>query len=86
MVGICRKDVCAAPIEDIPVAETIAHEYYDASFSSQGYDIALIRLQRPAPFTDYIRPICLPTVDQQSKSYDGTAMMIAGFGRTERGM
>lgn len=24
-------------------------------------DIALLRLKRPIPFTDYIHPVCLPT-------------------------
>lgn len=77
---------CANPVEDILVAELIVHENYDASSRSQANDIGLIRLQRPAPYTNYIRPICLPILDLQNKNYDGSALIVAGFGRIENGI
>lgn len=72
-------------MEDIPVAELIVHENYVPTSSSQENDIALIRLQNPAPYTDFIRPICLPVQELQNKHYDGIKMTVAGFGRTENG-
>lgn len=80
------KSECADPVEDIPVAETIVHENYVPTSSSQANDIALIHLQRPAPYTHYIQPICLPVAtDLRNKNYDGTFLEVTGFGRTENG-
>lgn len=71
---------------DIPVAETIVHENYAPTSSSQANDIALIRLQRATPFTDFIRPICLPVAEGwRNKSYDGSELEVVGFGRTING-
>lgn len=80
------KGVCADPVQDIPVAEIIVHENYSPASSEHADDIALIRLQRPAPYTNYIRPICLP-VDEilRNEFYDGTRVEVTGFGRTETG-
>lgn len=71
---------------DIPIAETIVHENYLPTTNAHANDITLIRLQRAAPYSDYIRPICLP-VDEilRNKIYDGTLLEVAGFGRTENG-
>lgn len=71
---------------NIPVAETIVHENYVSTSSSQANDIALVRLQLAAPYTDFIRPICLPVQDCQGKNYDGSTLTVIGFGKTENGM
>lgn len=72
---------------DIQIAETIVHENYVPTSSAQGDDIALIRLSQAAPYTDYIRPICLPTDESlRNKNYDELLLDVAGFGRTEYGM
>lgn len=74
-------------MQDIPIAETIAHENYNSTSKSHENDIALIRLQRPAPLTHYIRPICLPAAENlRNKTYDGISLSVAGFGRTKNCM
>ncbi|KAM3956374.1 CLIP domain-containing serine protease B10 [Aphomia sociella] len=49
--GICSKTVL------IEVSDVIVHPGYDMS----EHDIAVLRLAQDAPYTDFIRPICLPT-------------------------
>lgn len=48
-------------------------------------DIALIRLSRPAVFSTYVRPLCLPSAfDLRGKTdFHGTQFEVAGWGRTE---
>lgn len=67
---------------NIPVADTIVHENY----VKQKHDIALIRLQYAAPYTDFIRPVCLPIGNLQNKNYDGVSLTVCGFGKTENGV
>ncbi|XP_026753618.3 CLIP domain-containing serine protease HP8-like [Galleria mellonella] len=55
----CMFSVCADPVVKIEVEEVIVpggyknHEY--------GSDIAILKLKYRAPYTDFIRPVCLPT-------------------------
>lgn len=78
--GICTTVV------DIPIAKIIVHENYVPTSVGQENDIALVRLQNPAPYADYIRPICLPNARQINKNLVGEALTVAGFGRTENGI
>ncbi|KAJ3647417.1 hypothetical protein Zmor_019296 [Zophobas morio] len=75
---------CAPPPVNIPVAERIAHENYDPNDINQYHDIALLRLKREAKFSDYIKPICLPTTSEElTKTYIGQKLFVAGWGKTE---
>lgn len=77
---------CADPVANIPVESTIVHEGYSPNSKSQSNDIALIRLAQPAPYTDFIRPVCLPIgPNVRNKNLDNFPLIVAGFGRTESG-
>lgn len=68
---------------DIAVAQIAIHEYYVPSTLAN--DVALIRLERAAPYTDFIRPICLPIVVFRNRNFDDIKLIVAGFGKTENG-
>nr|XP_034178036.1 CLIP domain-containing serine protease 2-like [Osmia lignaria] len=70
---VCADDAITAGIE-----KQIVHEKY--TNDDEKYDIALLRLDRDIPFTNYIKPICLPSNDAI-----GNKLFVAGWGETENG-
>lgn len=44
-------------IQDRPVEKIIVHEKYNAQTFS--YDLAIMKLIKPADITDFVRPVCL---------------------------
>ncbi|KAK5645625.1 hypothetical protein RI129_004089 [Pyrocoelia pectoralis] len=75
---------CADPVQDIPIESKIKHPQYNRRYGFN--DIALIKLVREAIFTDFVRPICLPTSDRQLAKV-GEIMQFSGFGKlTPNGM
>ncbi|XP_074037294.1 CLIP domain-containing serine protease HP8 [Leptinotarsa decemlineata] len=75
---------CSPPPINVPVEETVAHEQYDAYDVNQYHDIGLLRLAREVTFTANVKPICLPkTANDQTKSFVGKKLTVAGWGKTE---
>ncbi|XP_014215632.1 melanization protease 1-like [Copidosoma floridanum] len=70
---ICNKHIT------VGIEKSILHENYN-TYNHQS-DIALIRLSRDVAFTDYIKPISLP-----SGPYIQKKLTVAGWGRTESGI
>ncbi|KAJ8730068.1 hypothetical protein PYW07_017106 [Mythimna separata] len=62
--------------------DVVLHPQYDDTHLNN--DIALIRIQGLAPYTDYIRPICLPTIDIDSPDFFNLRLAVAGWGRNGR--
>ncbi|KAF2905238.1 hypothetical protein ILUMI_00962 [Ignelater luminosus] len=77
---IGRYGICAASVERIDIAQTISHPYY--SKRTESNDIGLIKLAKDIIFTDYIRPICLPSPDVSAPDRD-TLMTVIGWGTTQ---
>ncbi|XP_052749534.1 phenoloxidase-activating enzyme-like [Galleria mellonella] len=69
---------CSDPPVIIPIERSIPHPQYDPT--TRKNDIALIRMRQNAPFTDFIRPICLPTMDITLNPPSNFRLFVAGWG------
>ena len=45
-------------------------------------DISMLKLADPIEFTDYVRPACIATSQNETEEYGATDCSIAGWGRT----
>ncbi|XP_037791599.1 phenoloxidase-activating factor 3-like [Penaeus monodon] len=80
-----RTQRCAPPIQTFTPAQVIRHPNFDRR-SSVSDDIALVRLNREATFSNYIQPICLPPAGFDITAFlGGREVTVAGWGTTERG-
>ncbi|KAF5298248.1 hypothetical protein FQR65_LT09759 [Abscondita terminalis] len=73
---------CTDPVVNVKVSNQILHPQYNGRTGK--HDIALLRLAEPITFTDYIKPVCLPSADKSDPKI-GERMIIAGWGQTEHG-
>ena len=48
-------------------------------------DVAVLTLETAVPLTTNVRPICLPSISDTSKTYEGVTGTVAGWGRTQTG-
>lgn len=71
----CTEDIVVIPIEQI-----IPHPEYNPVSPQRKNDIALIRMSQMAPYTDFIRPICLPSADITVNTPNKTVFYAAGWG------
>ncbi|XP_012285284.1 serine protease easter-like [Orussus abietinus] len=72
------SQVCADDPISVGIEEHIAHEDYVPQSRDQRFDIALLRLTRSVSFTNFIKPICLPSDESL-----GPKLVVAGWGKTE---
>jgi len=66
------------------ITRTIAKVFIRDDFVKRTFnnDIALIKLNREIEFNDFIRPVCLPTLD---RSYNGHNTTVVGWGKQTEG-
>ncbi|KAI8425112.1 hypothetical protein MSG28_006963 [Choristoneura fumiferana] len=79
----CVGDDCSDPPEDVEVESSFIYPFYNRKLIIG--DIALLRLATPVNFTEFVRPICLPTTEYVArKDYDlDNSYVTGGWGRTE---
>ncbi|XP_049881037.1 phenoloxidase-activating enzyme-like isoform X2 [Pectinophora gossypiella] len=71
---------CTEGVKVIAIEKVIPHPQYNPSNSLRRNDIALLRLRETAPYTDFIRPICLPERDITISPPPTLKMYVAGWG------
>jgi len=76
-IGATHKGSFHSPHEQLLRVDHISlhPDYIDNGFIN---DIAVVRLERAVIFSDYIRPVCLPTAPVNP----GTMCFVTGWGQT----
>lgn len=66
------------------MAQTFKHPQYNRKTADN--DISLLRLETPAPLSDYVVPICLPGrhLAQRVLHRNGTMSVVSGWGKEDR--
>ncbi|XP_046971365.1 CLIP domain-containing serine protease 14D-like [Vanessa cardui] len=83
----CNDDYCNdSPPVDIKISKIITYPTYSKENLTQD-DIALIELEKPVNFTNFIQPVCLPTTEYtvMQDYVHGSSYWVAGWGLTEFG-
>lgn len=74
---------CSDPVQDFEIEEENMHPGYIPATSAN--DIALLRLEKDVIYSDYIRPICLPT-STVVKLKEGAQLSTSGWGKVSEGL
>lgn len=78
----CIKGDCADPVQNMGVEEKTAHPGYDEKSPNKLNDIGLVRLSSDATYSEFVKPICLPSIVGATRSAAQTSLQVAGWGRT----
>ncbi|KOX78153.1 Enteropeptidase [Melipona quadrifasciata] len=75
-IGATRRGSFPSPYEQVLRLDHISlhPDYIDNGFIN---DIAMLRLEKPVTFSDYVRPVCLPDLEPKS----GTMCTVTGWGQ-----
>lgn len=83
-IGDANDYECADPHDDIPIVQILPHENYVSNAKSYYHDIVLIRMEKPAKLTEFIRPICLPqSLHLRNLVTTNQRYIVAGWGKTD---
>ncbi|KAI5651638.1 trypsin domain-containing protein [Phthorimaea operculella] len=73
-------EICSDGEVKIAIERMIPHAYYNSQTLNN--DIALIKLAKMAPYTEFVRPICLPMLDFNMAARNHVRLTGAGWGTT----
>ncbi|KAJ8708821.1 hypothetical protein PYW08_010203 [Mythimna loreyi] len=78
---------CTEGAVSIEIETTTPHpKYAYPNHPSKWNDIALVRLKKTAPYTDFIRPICLPTKNPETNPPDQSLYVVSWHQKTGNGI
>lgn len=78
----CLGNICADPILIVGIDKKIPHGGYNEKNKNRANDIGLIRLDSEVTFTDYVRPVCLPSSVKSPRTTENEKLVSAGWGRS----
>ncbi|XP_058812861.1 CLIP domain-containing serine protease B8-like [Topomyia yanbarensis] len=80
----CDKDGdCADRPVNLEVEQIIPHPDYVSTSWDKYNDVALLKLAKEAPYTDFVRHICLPSYYNLSEENAVSKYVAAGWGQTD---
>ncbi|XP_022097599.1 uncharacterized protein LOC110983038 [Acanthaster planci] len=84
LIGVLNLSNLGPNYKLVTVSEIIVHSFYDPN-NDYNYenDIALLKLETPVEFNDYIRPVCLNNVQNETEKYQ--KCYATGWGTTVEG-
>ncbi|KMQ96719.1 serine protease easter [Lasius niger] len=74
----CEREYCAEPVQDFSPKLIIAHKDYNKPAFKN--DIALIRLDQPVVYNEFVMPICMMSGELLVKDFVGETAEVAGWG------
>lgn len=77
------EPICAPPIIDLSIAQTIVHERFVPFDANLENDISILILHRDIEFNAFVKPICLPLPSNVVRDFTTIPLIVAGFGKTE---
>ncbi|EDO31586.1 predicted protein, partial [Nematostella vectensis] len=77
--GDFNRDIKEPTEQEFDVSTLHLHQRF-LTDKGYGYDIALLKLSRPAVINEFVRTVCLPA--QGSRALEGTMCFITGWGKT----
>merc|ERR1711970_98161 len=80
-VMLGEHDHCKATSSFVLASAVHKHPKFDMNNPSGDNDIAILKLSKDLPFSDKIKPVCLPT--SATKDYSGKASTVSGWGGTK---
>lgn len=64
-LGVTRRTASPFSVQKRRVRHLLKHPGFNPSANMYSSDIALILLDRPVDFDEFLRPICLPTIETE---------------------
>nr|XP_039251581.1 ovochymase-1-like [Styela clava] len=80
-LGAHQKDLKDDSVKRFAIARYTCHHLFIGSSNAFVDDVCLIKLAGEVEYTNYIRPVCFPTIDQNV--INGETCRIAGWGETQ---
>lgn len=80
-LGVLRRGTeLPSPSEQV---RRITHTFIHPDYVDKGFinDIALLRMESPVPFSDFLRPLCLPNEIEEVNMWHGHHCSVVGWGK-----